>query len=237
MELERLYPRAGSATPEQVVESLGLSGLAPPERPYLVLNMVASLDGKATVDGRTKDLGGQPDNQLFHALRGAADAIMAGAGTVREERYGRMSKDPGREPPLAVIVSARMQLPADLPLLQAPDQRVVIVTGAPGELEGVEAQVEYMRVGDDLPLAMAKLREDHGVRSLLCEGGPTLNSYLLAASLVDELFLTVAPAVAGGEGGKTIVDGPPLPRLAPAELVSLYEAEGELLSRWRIAQA
>jgi riboflavin-specific deaminase-like protein len=234
VELERLYPRAGTATPAQLVEGLGLAELAPAERPYLVLNMVASLDGKATIDGRTKELGGQPDNELFHELRGAADAIMAGAGTVREERYGRTSKDPGREPPMAVVVSARMQLPADLPLLQAPDQRVVIVTGAPGELEGVKARVEYMRVGDDLTLAMAKLREDYGVRSLLCEGGPTLNSHLLAASLVDELFLTLAPSLAGGEGGKTIVDGPPLPGLTAARLVSLYEAEGELLTRWQI---
>jgi len=234
VQLERLYPRAGTSTAEEIVTAMDLAERAPAERPYVVLNMVASLDGKATVDGRTKRLGGEADGELFHALRSRADAVMAGAGTVREERYGRLSKDPDREPPLAVIVSGRLALPADVPLLQASDQRVVVITGAPGRLEGATAQVEYLRVGDDLPLALARLREDHGVRWLLCEGGPTLNSHLLAASLVDELLLTLAPSLAGGEGGKTIVDGPPLPDLVGAELVTVHEAGGELLTRWRI---
>jgi riboflavin-specific deaminase-like protein len=234
VQLERLYPRAGTATPAEIAEAMELGALAPAERPYLVLNMVSSLDGKATVDGRTKRLGGEADGELFHALRAQADAVMAGAGTVRQERYGRLSKDQGREPPLAVVVSGRLQLDAEIPLLQAPDQRVVIVTAASGTIEGTAARVEYLRVGDDLPLAMAKLREDHGVRALLCEGGPTLNSHLLAASLVDELLLTLAPSIAGGEGGKTIVDGPPLPDLVGAELVTVHDADGELLTRWRI---
>lgn len=234
MQLERLFPRAGTATPAEIAEAMELDTRAPDERPYVVLNMVSSLDGKATVDGRTKRLGGDADGELFHALRAGADAVMAGAGTVRNERYGRIVKDEAREPPLAVVVSGRLQLDAEIPLLQASDQRVVIVTGAAGEIEGTAAQVEYMRVGDDLPLAMAKLREDHGVRVLLCEGGPTLNSHLLAASLVDELLLTLAPSIAGGEGAKTIVDGPPLPDLVGAELLTVHEADGELLTRWRI---
>lgn len=234
MQLERLFPRAGTATPTEIAAAMELAPRAPAERPYLVLNMVASLDGKATVDGRTKGLGGEADRELFHALRSQADAVMAGAGTVRLERYGRLVKDKDREPPLAVVVSGRLQLDAEIPLLQAPDQRVVIVTGATGEIEGTAAQVEYLRVGDDLPLAMAKLRADHGVRALLCEGGPTLNSHLLAASLVDELLLTLAPSIAGGAGGRTIVDGPRLPDLVGAELVTVHEADGELLTRWRI---
>ena len=75
-----------------------------------------------------------------------------------------------------MIVSGRLDLPPDLPLLQDPEARVVIATGAEHELEGVEAQVTYLRTGDDLPLLLARLREEHGVRSVLCEGGPTLNS-------------------------------------------------------------
>src|ERR671917_469298 len=178
---------------------------APPDRPYLVLNMVSSLDGRAAIDWRTKGLSNEIDRELFHHLRTQADAVMVGAGTVRTERYGRMTKsDELRDKrereglardPLAVVVSARLDLPADLPLLNEPEQRVVIATGSDAELPGLGDQVEYARVGDDLPRLMAYLHERHGVRSVLCEGGPTLNSYLFAAGLVDELFLTLTPKV------------------------------------------
>ena len=103
--------------------------------------------------------------------------------------------------PLAVVVSGRLDLPADLPLLNEPEQPVVIATGSDAVLPGLGEQVAYERVGDDLPLLMARLRTEHGIRSVLCEGGPTLNSYLLAAGLVDELFLTLNPKLAGRRRG------------------------------------
>jgi riboflavin-specific deaminase-like protein len=245
VELQRLYPRPGSTSPEDAASRLDLGSRAPAHRPYLVLNMVASLDGKATVEGRTRKLGSEADRLLFHHLRTQADALMVGAGTVRVERYGRAVKGPelrakreaeGLDPDLpTVIVSGRLNLPPDLPLLQDPDARVVIATGAEHELQGTRARVEYMRTGDDLPLLLARLREEKGVRSILCEGGPTLNSHLLAAGVVDELFLSLSPSLVGGTGELTIVTGRPLLEPAGAELVWLLEGEGDLFSRWRIA--
>ena len=87
---------------------------------------------------------------------------------------------------------------------------MLIATGSEEELGGVTADVDYLRVGDDLPVLLARLREEYGVRSVLCEGGPTLNSHLFAAGLVDELFLSVSPQVSGGTGAPTIVEGRPL---------------------------
>ena len=84
---------------------------------------------------------------------------------------------------------------------------------------------------------MAQLREDHGVRSVLCEGGPTLNSFLIAAGLVDELFLTLNPKLAGGADALTIVAGRSLVEPADLSLVSLAEGEGDLFTRWRVARA
>jgi riboflavin biosynthesis pyrimidine reductase len=168
---------------------------------------------------------------------------MVGAGTAREERYGRMTKtdelrekrqNEGRVPDaLAVIVSGRLDLPPDLPLLNEPEQRVVIATASENELPGVRAQVDYARVGDDLPRLMAYLHEGHGVRSVLCEGGPTLNSFLFAADLVDELFMTVNPKVIGGANTLTIVAGRELVEPLEPSLVSVAEAGGELYTRWR----
>jgi riboflavin-specific deaminase-like protein len=242
--VQLLYPEQRATSPVDLAAGLRLGELAPPDRPYLVLNMVSTLDGKATIDWRTKGLSTELDRQLFHHLRTQADAVMVGAGTLRAERYGRMAKSAElrdkreREglarDPLAVVVSARLDLPADLPLLNEPEQRVVIATGSDAALPGLGEHVEYARVGDDLPLLMARLREDHGVRSVLCEGGPTLNSYLLAAGLVDELFLTLNPKLAGGASALTIVAGRELVEPAELDLVSVAQGGGDLFTRWRV---
>jgi riboflavin-specific deaminase-like protein len=239
-----LHPEFKETSPEDLASGLRLGALARPDRPYLGVNMVSSLDGKATIDWRTRGLSTELDRRLFHQLRTQADAVMVGAGTARVERYGRMAKSEelrdrrraeGLEPdPLAVIVSARLDLPADLPLLNEPGQKVVIATGSDATLPDLAAQVEYLRVGDDLPVLMARLREEFGVHSVLCEGGPTLNSHLLAADLLDELFLTLNPKLSGGAAALTIVAGRTLVAPAELELVSLAEGDGDLFTRWRV---
>jgi len=242
--LNRLYPRPGEVEAVAAVTGLDLGSRAPAGRPYVVLNMVSTLDGKAVVDGTTRSLGGEADRILFHGLRTQVDAILVGAGTVRAERYGRAVRSEaltarreaeGLDPnPPLVVVSGSLKLPTDLPLLQDPEARVVIATAAEHELEGVAAQVTYERTGDDLPLLLARLREEHGIRSVLCEGGPTLNFFLLAAGLVDELFLSLSPQLVGGPMALTIVAGRQLPNPASGELISLLESDGELFSRWKI---
>jgi riboflavin biosynthesis pyrimidine reductase len=224
--LERLYPDRGSTTPRELASGLRLGDRAPADRPYLVLNMVSTLDGKATIDWRTKGLSDELDRELFHHLRTQADCVLIGAETVRVERYGRITKtDELRDKrqaeglerdPLAVVVSASGDLPDDLPLLQDPEQRVVI---------------EH---GEDLPLMMARLREDYGVRSVLCEGGPTLNSHLLAADLVDELFLTLSPKLVGGQAALTIVAGRELVEPVDLELVWALKGGDSMFTRWRV---
>jgi riboflavin-specific deaminase-like protein len=242
--VQLIYPDRRPTSPEELASGLRLADLAPVGRPYLGLNMVSSLDGKATIEWRTKGLSTELDRRLFHHLRTQADAVMVGAGTLRAERYGRMTKTAelrekrvaeGLAPdPLAVIVSARLDIPADLPLLNEPEQRVVIATGSDATLPELGHQVEYARVSDDLPKLMAYLQETHGVRSVLCEGGPTLNSYLFAAGLVDELFLTLNPKVTGGAAALTIVAGRELVEPAELDLVSVAEGDYDLFTRWRV---
>ena len=241
----QLFPERRDTSPEVFAAGLRLGQRAPEGRPYLALNMVSTLDGKATIEWRTRGLSTELDRRLFHQLRTQVDAVMVGAGTVRVERYGRVVKtDELRErrvgeglapDALAVIVSARLDLPADLPLLQEPEQEVVIATGSDAVLQGTAARIEYLRTGDDLPLLMARLREERGVRSILCEGGPTLNSHLLAAGLVDELFLTLNAKLTGGAAALTIVAGRDLVEPAELELVSVAEGGADLFTRWRIA--
>ena len=244
MLLERLYPRPGQVESADAIAHLDLGSRAPEGRPYVVLNMVATLDGKAALDGTTRGLGGDTDRELFRHLRTQADAIMVGAGTVRAERYGPAVKDEAlrakREDeglaaePTTVIVSASMDLPPDLPLLQAEGAPVILATAAVGQLEGVVADVTYLRIGTDLPVLLARLRGEHGIRSVLCEGGPTLNSHLLAAGLVDELFLTLDPRLVGGADALTLAAGRQLPGPVRAELMTLLKGDDGLFFRWRI---
>jgi riboflavin-specific deaminase-like protein len=246
---ERIHPDRTPLSAIEAAAAFGPVDRAPPERPYIGLNMVATADGKATIDGRSGPIGNEADRELFHELRGCADAVMAGAGTVRAERYGRLVRDPerrerrragGLDPdPLAVIVSGRLDLPLDLPLLQAPEQRVVIVTASDRVLPDLPAAVHYIRgsaTGSfvELAPAMRELRDRFGVRSVLCEGGPLLNSELLRDDLVDELWLAVAPKLAGG-AAPTIVTGGALD--PPVELTLewvLESGDDHLFLRYRV---
>jgi riboflavin biosynthesis pyrimidine reductase len=214
--LKRLLPAGAPATADEIVAGFGLDALAtagPPNRPYAVLNMVSTVDGHATLGGRSGGLSSPPDRELFHGLRLAVDAVMAGAGTVRVERYGRIIPEESRrrrriergrsEEPLACIVSARLSLGADIPLLADPAAKVVILTSSAASLPASAAEVHYVRAERDglldLPAALAELRERFAVRTLLCEGGPHLGAQLLGAGLLDELFLSLAPKLAGGD--------------------------------------
>lgn len=221
MQLRQLFPEQRETTIQEAGSGFGWGERAPADRPFIAVNMVSSADGKATLAGRTAPMSAEADRALFHQLRTQADGILVGAGTVRIERYGRVTKNDElqaereragvRPDALAVIASQSGNLPEDLPLLvQAP---------------------ESVRLLADPVNGLAELRAE-GVRSLLCEGGPTLNSTLFANGLVDELFLTIAPTVAGAGEALTIVEGPPLPAPVELELLTVHEAGGHLFLRF-----
>ncbi len=248
MVLRRVLPEAGSVTAIEALEGLALGDLAPEHRPYLVLNMVATVDGAATVAHRTAPISSPADRQLFHELRACVDAVMVGAGTVRAERYGRLVRDPrsqqrrvarGLAPePLTIVVSGRLSLTPDLPLLADPHSRVLVLTASDADIGECAAQVSYLcsAPGQELDLAamLARLRTEHGVRSVLCEGGPNLNSSLVPAGLVDELFLSLSPVLAGSAGSRSILDRAPLAELVSLELVWLLESGSQLFARYAL---
>jgi riboflavin-specific deaminase-like protein len=247
MPLHRIHPERAQLDPAEAISGLGWAELAPAHRPYLALNMVATADGRAAVEGRTRAISSDTDRAVFHHLRTQADAIMAGAGTIRSERYGPLIKTDelrakrereGLDPnPLAVIVSGRLHLPVDVGLFQDPESRVVILTQSDGELTGARAQVEYLRAEEgpwDPRPQLEALRKDYGVRSVLCEGGPTLNASLMPYGLVDELFLTIAPALVGGPEALTIMGATPSADVMPIELIWALEDQSELFLRYRL---
>jgi riboflavin biosynthesis pyrimidine reductase len=225
----------------------------PPARARVMLNMISSADGRATLTGRSGPLSGPADRELFHALRSSADAVLVGAGTVRAERYGRMLRDQdvrdlrvrrGLTPePLACIVSGRLALPEDIPLLREAESHVVVLTASEASLPETGAQIDYVRsTGDQLDLAagIAELSERFTLCTLMCEGGPHLARELIAADVLDEIFLTVSPMLAGGEpsAGQAlrILAGMELEPPARLELLGAARSGSYLFLRYALAR-
>lgn len=218
-----------------------------PTRPYLYLNMVASADGGAHLEGRTRGLGGEADRLAFARLREYCDVVLVGAGTVRAEGYGpprlspaaqerRVGRGLGPIPRLAVV-SARLNLDPQAPLFSDPARRPLLITieSAPRAcLERLREVAEVVVCGAarvDLQRALDELA-GRGLQRVLCEGGPTLNGQLLEAGLVDELFLTVAPLLVGGPAARIVSGLAASP--AKLQLKELREHRGELLARYAV---
>jgi riboflavin biosynthesis pyrimidine reductase len=242
-------------TATEIIEALGLweRPAGPPERPHVMINMVSTVDGRASIAGHSGPIAGGADRELFHALRGPVDAVMAGAGTMRVERYGRITPDESRrrirrerglrEEPLACIVSASLALPPDLPLLAKPEAHVVVLTASDASLPDTAARIDYVRKrrGAELDLAgaLSELRDRFAVEELLCEGGPHLNSQLLTAGIVDELFLSLSPKLAGGDPAEgdalRILAGEEFDEPLELDLLGVLEHDSHLFLRYGVS--
>jgi len=257
LRLKQLSPPGPERSISEVIDGLGLweRPTAATGRPRVLVNMVATVDGRATLSGRSGPISGPADRALFHGLRAAVDGVLVGAGTVRTERYGRMIADQSTrrlrlqrgltEEPLACIVSGRLAIEEDLPLLGEPSAHVVLLTSSHASLPVSRAKLDYIRAQSegrlDLTAAVSELRERFGVQSLLCEGGPHLCAQLLAAGLVDELFLSLSPLLAGGEpaagGGEAlrILAGTELQTPAELELLGVLRSDSYLFLHYGLA--
>lgn len=219
----------------------------PPGRPWVLANFVAGLDGAVAVDGRVGPLTSPSDQQLFHHLRGLADVVLVGAGTVRAERYGPARTDArleavrterGQEPvPPIAVVSASLTFDLGSRFFTEARARPIVVCPSASDPERRAQLAERAEVlvagGQDVDLDGAlRTLHDRGVRTVLCEGGPALLAELLEAGLLDELCLTVAP-VTGGDALR-LVGGDARPALTGFTLQHVVAHDHELYLRYLI---
>lgn len=218
---------------------------APAHRPWVVVNMIASVDGATAVDGRSGGLGGPGDRAVFRALRAAADVILVGAATVRAERYGPPTlpapalaarRAEGRPPtPRLAIVSGRLDLPADSPALggDGPVPYVFTTDGRARDAGALSTRAEVVEMGRtavDLSAVLGHLHDD-GARVVLSEGGPSLNGQLVAAGLVDEWCQSVAPVLVAGASAR-VAHGTAPGTPDRLRLAHLLEDDGFLFARY-----
>ncbi len=210
---------------------------------WLRANMIASADGAATIDGRAGGLGSATDQQVLGLLRGLADVVIAGAGTVTAEGYGpararsqyqELRAAAGQPPaPRMVVVSQRLQLDFESKYFTEASQPPIVVTceAAPADRLLAARKVADVVVAGDTVVSPARMVDELvalGQRRLLCEGGPTLLAMVAADGVLDELCLTIAPMLVAGPS-RRILDGPlldPAPKMA---LTQLLQDEDDLL--------
>jgi 5-amino-6-(5-phosphoribosylamino)uracil reductase len=247
VEFRQLLPQPGVIEIQDALEALEPRLPPGPERPSVLVNFVASVDGRSTFAGRSGGLGDEGDRAIFHGLRERADAVLVGTRTMGVEGYGRMlGKAERRErrvaagrdaEPLACTVTRTGTVPLDIPLFAEPEARVVVFTGPDINLAGTRAQVEVVRLDPGeltLTTVLRHLRSEHAVELVLCEGGPMLFGSLLEEDLVDELFLTIAPKLTGGGMAPTITSGTELPELRDLQVAWTLERQGSLYLRYAL---
>jgi riboflavin biosynthesis pyrimidine reductase len=224
---DSLPPALASAYDGGLVIPDGHSG----NRPYVLVNFIETLDGvisytqpgepfQGTVGGKS-DI----DHMVMGILRARADAVIFGAGSLREDKghihtpafvspphadaYAayRALLGHGNTQPISVVMSASGRIDLGERTFHAPDLRAVIVTTSTGEEQlrgealppGVDVRVVSAATDGavDVRAMLRLLADDYGVRVALNEGGPLVLASFLAADAVDEVFLTLAPQFAG----------------------------------------
>jgi riboflavin biosynthesis pyrimidine reductase len=229
--------------PDPVDEVDPISAYSYPDSTWLRANMISSADGAATIDGRAGGLGNKSDQQVLAALRALCDVVIAGAGTVSAEKYGparareeyqTLRAAAGQPPaPLMAVVSQHLRLDFESRYFVEATQPPIVVTCAEAPAERLLAAQKVATViiaGERVvsPAAMVDALVGRGYRKLLCEGGPTLLGAVAADGVLDELCLTIAPMLVGGDS-RRVLEGPVLSPARRMRLTQLLQDDDDLL--------
>lgn len=197
---------------------------APPDdRPYVLINMVASVDGKVVIEETEQGIGSKVDQRLMRELRVNADMVMNGASTLRASGSSPRLGDAALEElrlergltryPVGAVISRSGDLPLERIFFTARDFEAVVFlseAAAPERRAAIAAtgrRVVDLPSGDEVRAALRYQRRELGIRVLLVEGGPTFNAQLFHLDAVDELFQTIGPVIVGGRDSITSVEG------------------------------
>jgi riboflavin-specific deaminase-like protein len=214
---------------------------------WVAVSMVASVDGAATISGRSRGLGGEADSRALGRLREAADVVVVGAETVRAEDYGPLvatldvqqrRRAAGLTPtPRLALVTASGDLSRTARVFASPDHRPLVLTSEvaePATSRAVGDVANVLVCGRemvDFPRVLQTLA-DLGLRRVLAEGGPSINAQLIEQDLIDELFITLDARLVGGVAPR-IAQGVEAPAPRPLKLVGATPAGDDLLLRYR----
>ena len=192
-------------------------------RPSIGLCMVMSIDGSTVVEGKSTLLSNPADRDVLIALRSAAETIVVGAGTIREEMYEVPSKMGLR----VGVVTRTGKMDLNTNLFKSGVGFLIMPEDA--KQPDTEFDLEIVRAGKgnvDLQLAMSQLPGTF----VQLEGGALLNASMFAANLVDEINLTISPMVTGADSPRLANGAPPLH--SDYEVAHILEDNGFMFIRY-----
>jgi riboflavin-specific deaminase-like protein len=205
---------------------------------HVRVNFAASVDGATAVDGKSRGLSSDADRELFQLLRALSDVVLVGAGTAREENYGGAKGDNDRVPPIAVV-SRSLHIDPESRLFTDTRVRPIVITcaDAPAERLVVLNEIADIIVAGDDAVDISRALDElagRGLERVICEGGPHLFGWLAAAKAYDELCVSIAPLVTGGDAQRMIA-GVESELVDPLRLVHVLEEDGHLFLRYSTA--
>jgi riboflavin biosynthesis pyrimidine reductase len=243
--MRQLFPESIDPVDPTAVHAQ-LERVGPADRPYVMVNMIESVDGGTAIDGVSGALGGTADREVFRAIRTVPDVILVAARTANAEHYkapiiseatraARVARGQAASPRIAVVTG---ELSVDLSLgmfTEPGDARPIVLTSESAPInrrDEVEAMAEVLVVGQDHVDLAEAMRQLHrrGVGIVLCEGGPSMNGGMVGLDLVDEWDVSFSPVLAGGESHRIVNTAPPAVR--PLTLERILEQDGMLFLRY-----
>ncbi len=204
-------------------------------RPYVLLKLAASLDGRiATARGESRWISGAAARRWVHELRNRVDAVMVGSGTVLADDPALTCRIPRGRDPMRVVVDGGLRMtPRATVLRQRSIAPTLVVTTAAAsrarrrtlERAGAEVVVVPARSGKVSLVALLRALAARDVVSVLIEGGGELAAAALRARVVDRVLLVTAPMLIGGDGR------PMLGALGASRLASVPRLVDERITR------
>ena len=195
-------------------------------RPKVTLKAAMTLDGKIVTKSGDSKISSAADLKLLHRLRSEVDAVMIGSGTQLSDNPLLTVRHVTGKNPMRIVIDSVARTSGKSKILSAAGTTIIAVSRRAPErrvrkLKSAGAKVVCCGLNHvNLKAFLGKLY-DMGIRSLLLEGGGGLNWHMLAGNLVDELQITVAPFLVGGEKAKTLVEGEGVGKMGQAIKLSL----------------
>jgi len=183
-------------------------------KPYVILNAAMTLDGKIATKTGSSEISGKEDLIRVHKLRKEMDSIMVGINTLLADdprlTVHKIESKP-EDNPVRIVVDSKSRTPLNFRILNRDAPTIIATTenADPEKIKALGKKANVLKCGKnrvDLKSLMKELSRI-GIKTMMLEGGSTLNYSMLKNGLVNEVRVCVAPMIAGGVQAKTLVDG------------------------------